>query len=266
MQDLASQVVASLTSSKKYGDLCPDTLGRVANWAVARHPDRDEATKAAKRKLHQVHASFMTLAQISRLELLEGELPDHPCDEEVRAVFHSAMCLHTSTRERMEIMEELYPVLWEQIGAPHRVLDLACGLHPLAIPWMGLPHDVAYRGVDIDQRLARAINALLERARCAGQVDCRDLLTGLPEGDWDVALLLKALPSLEQQEKGAGLRMLSALRTRCVVVSMPARTLCGREKGMYEHYDAMISSLTAGLGWRSRQLRYPQETFYLLEH
>ena len=36
-------------------------------------------------------------------------------------------------------------------NASDRVLDLACGLHPLAFPWMGLPLTTQYYAYDIHQ-------------------------------------------------------------------------------------------------------------------
>ena len=54
--------------------------------------------------------------------------------------------------------------------------------------------------------------------------------SGPPEASADMVLLLKAIPCLEQEEPGAGKRLLRSLDAPVVVVSFPARSLGPRYK------------------------------------
>jgi len=54
-------------------------------------------------------------------------------------------CPFTPRRpRRLPILEELYSRIFAETGVPNRVLDLACGLHPFGLPWMGLPETATY--------------------------------------------------------------------------------------------------------------------------
>ena len=75
--------------------------------------------------------------------------------------------------------------------------------------------------------------------------------------------LFKTIPCLEQQEKGAGVRLLRSLRARCAVVSFPARTLGGRDKGMALHYDQFMAEMIRELGISMNKIPYPNEVFYV---
>lgn len=264
MKDEANHVelvVESLRSSAKYRDLCGATLARTARWAVARHLSPKDAAKAAKRKLHQVYGAYMnpsTCAQVAR-EMAGLDAAD------LRTTCRRIMKLHASTSERLADLEEIGVNLMDATEPQGAILDLACGLNPFALPWMALPAKIPYYAWDINVRLTGHINVFLERiGRCGGAV-CRDVLDETPAEPVDVVLLLKALPCLEQQEPGASLRLVTALRARVVVVSFPSRSLGGRDKGMESHYDAFMRGLCDTLHIKPRVLSWPSETFYILQ-
>ena len=258
-------IVASLASSRKYAGLCPDTLHRTARWAWERYPNVPTATKAAKRKLHQVFASFIREDDILKVQRLVGTLPLRSDQDEMRSICSNIMQLHASTRERMRNMEQLYPALFAEIGGPpRRIADLACGLHPFAIPWMALPPSTAYMASDIDLRVVDALNRFFERSGFPAAAECRDLLADPSRVNADLVFLMKGLPGLEQQEKGGAERVLRRLDAGWVIVSTPTASLSGRDKGMHEHYDAMVSHLVGQMGWQAREIHFGNETFYIL--
>ncbi len=259
------EVVASLASSRKYANLCPGTLHRTARWACERYSDLPVAVKAAKRKLHQVYASFIRQDDIVKIQRLVETFPSCSNEAETRSICRSIMRLHASTRERMHLMKQLYPALFAATGGPPcRIADLACGLHPFALPWMGLPAGATYMAWDIDQRIVDALNRFFERSGFSAMAECRDLLADPSRVSADLVLLMKALPGLEQQEKDGAARVLGGLDAEWVVVSTPATSLSGREKGMYEHYGAMVSRFAEQMGRRVQEMRFGNETFYIL--
>lgn len=262
------RLVAGLRRSRKYRAVCPGTLARLAAWALARHPAPKAAARAARAKLHQVYAAYVTPQGIAALERLLAGAPAAPAPVELEALARAVLALHVSTAERMDFLKELYPRLLDGLaprGSRLEVLDLACGLHPFALPWMGLPADAVYRAWDIDERLVAALNRFLGMSGRDGRAEARDLLL-MPSGaSVDLVFLLKVLPCLERQERGASLRLLRSLSARRVVVSFPARSLGGREKGMRDHYAGVIADLAAGLPARVTRITFPNEDFYLLE-
>jgi 16S rRNA (guanine(1405)-N(7))-methyltransferase len=162
----------------------------------------------------------------------------------------------------LPVLEELYGRIFAVTGTPNRVLDLACGLHPFGLPWMGLPENSSYHAMDINCELMALLGGFFSKELVA---ECRDVLVRPPKEPADVAFLLKAVPCLEQQERGASLRLLRALRSRHAVVSFPVHSLGGRSKGMEEHYAAMAGELIEALGADAEVLRYPSEIFYVFK-
>ena len=54
--------------------------------------------------------------------------------------------------------DNFYQTIFHQTGLPSSLHDLACGLHPLSFPWMGLPLTTLYYAYDIIQPRIDFIN------------------------------------------------------------------------------------------------------------
>lgn len=263
MSDALAELERQLRAARKYRHLAGETLRRVGAWALARYPAPAEALKAAKRKLHQVFAAYCQPDHINRLGNEVEQLPPWGDREAHQAACRELLRQHSSTAERLELLESVYPALWQRTGRPRRVLDLACGYHPLALPWMGL--DAAeYFACDIDERLVAAVNAYLARVGRPATACCKDLLVGVPDVDADVALLLKAVPCLEQQQKGATVALLQALPAPRVILSFPLESLGGRTKGMREHYGQLMTALATEVQAQVQTVEFPKEVFFIV--
>lgn len=257
-------VLEAVSASKKYGGVCPDTVRRIAARELAARRSVKDAVKATKRRLHQVYGAF---EQALDAEAAFGELAKAwgGGEDERRAACRAVLALHSSTRERLPILDRFYPALWEIVGRPDPVLDLGCGLNPLAWPWMGLPPTTTYVPLDIDCQRIAFVNRFLDLAGLAPLARCQDLLTRPPADQASVALMLKLGPTLERQEEGATLRILRELRAPSVVVSFAVASLTGRRKGMEEQYSSQFAAMARGQSWRVTELRFETELAFVVQ-
>ena len=67
-----------------------------------------------------------------------GSLPTDLHNPQVKDFCLERMRGHASTQERLPILEEFFQTTLASIAPVESVLDLACGLNPLALPWMPL--------------------------------------------------------------------------------------------------------------------------------
>ncbi len=258
------ELVDRLRESRKYGGVCEDTLARAVDWAVVRHARPGDALKAARRKLHQVHGAYFNGFDRRRLERAIEGVESGASDEDVRAACADVLGMHASTAERVEIAEEMYRDVFGCTGAPRSVADLACGLNPFFLPWMGLPTGTRYEASDIDSGVVSVVDRLIPALGLSGGGECRDVLASPPNDRPDVTLLLKTAPCLERQEPGSVVRLLRRIRSPFLVVSFPTKSLGGREKGMRRHYAKFMAEVTAELGVEVEALEYATEAVYVL--
>ena len=255
----AQELVRALQATRKYGRVHPDLLARVARRSLANRGHRD-ALKAAKRALHELAGAFLDADSSRRAERLVRSLVTADSEEGRQRLCRAVLGLHASSAERLPVMKELYERIWQAAAdargvaccAPVHVLDVACGLSPFALPWMGLAPGSSYRGVDADGRvveLARQALPYLEASslREPPAVEVEDALEppGAASGRFDVALMLKTLPTLERLAPGAGVDLVRRTAAPVVVISTATGSLGGRR---HLRHDELIERTLAGSG------------------
>ena len=269
--DPIEQIVAGVRRGKKYRALCKETVRRIAAEQWARHGGTGQgkrslkaATKATRARLHQAYGAYESPVDYERairdLEAAYAGQPGGP-----RQAAQRLMALHASTRERLPIVERLYDALWAVTGVPRVLLDLACGLNPLTVPWMGLEKGAIYHGYDIDAERVAFLQRALPLAGLEARMHLQDVLCDPPTEAGDVALLLKSSACLERQRTGATLALLDALRARYVVVSFPVQSLGQREKGMAAHYERTFRAQLAARSWSLTRLRFESELVFIVD-
>jgi 16S rRNA (guanine(1405)-N(7))-methyltransferase len=272
MPDLDA-LVSAVSSSRKYRTICADTVRRIAEGELAKHGNLRAAVKATKRRLHQVYGAFeLDFDYGAAYRLLEAAY-GVGSDVKIEAACREILGQHSSTRERLPILERFYPAVFQVTGRPTSLLDLGCGLNPFALPWMGLsgqPSSGAvagprYLALDIDADRIRFLNRYLALAGLAPLARCQDVLVHPPDDRVDVALLLKMSPSLERQEPGATLRLLEHLNAPVVVVSFAVKSLGGRERGMLDHYQQQFREVVASREWLAERLVFESELVFVVK-
>lgn len=235
-----SELVEAVLSSTKYRHIAPDLIRAIGAQELTKRRNRKEAIKATKNKLHQVVGAYWGSEQTypQWLALLRAAET-----ATLRATCRMLLHQHASTRERLPLLDDFYTTIFADLPPIHSVLDLACGLNPLTIPWMPLAPDATYYACDVDGEEIAFLQAALPLLGVQGEAFVCNLLDQPPPCTADVVLLLKALPCLEQLDKAISLRLATAIQAPVIIISYPAQSLGGRNKGMVESYRTRFQSL-----------------------
>ena len=261
---LLQKVIAEVCKNASYARIDADLVRKVAAQELEKRKSVKEAVKAARSKLHQVGTVYLDTAL---LKPASGDDNGQSMD----IASQKSWCLplleqHVSTKERLPFLDEFYETVFAALPPVHQVLDLACGLNPLCRPWMPLASEVPYVGWDIFSDVIQTINHFFFRFGYAGQAEMHDLTGYMPQEKADVIFLFKTLPCLEQLQKGFGQRLLQTLQANVMVVSFPARSLGGRNRGMVDHYDTYLQGILDERMWQVDSLSFPNETVYILKN
>jgi 16S rRNA (guanine(1405)-N(7))-methyltransferase len=270
-KEKVDQIVSGVLAARKYRDVCTDTVRRFAAEEWAKHRNGGtrraikEASKATRSRLHQVYGAYESRVDYARAyrDLASVYAAGRP--EAIETACRRLLALHSSTRERLPILDHLYDEVFSHTGVPNILLDLACGLNPLSLPWMGLEEGAAYYAYDIDRERIDFLNRYFALAGVSGCALLQDVLSQPPVQQGDVALLFKSSPCLEHQQKGATLGLLDALRARYVVVTFPVHSLSRRNRGMPEHYERSFQNVVSGRPWLVSKLRFETELVFLVD-
>lgn len=234
MDNRTEKALSDILSSKKYSDICPDTVRNTFLEKTKRHDKLKEADKAARAHLHAITGAFISPDEVKNAQKAIGEWLAG--DEEA---FHRAMLYHSSTRERMEIAESLYARAFSACEKVETILDLACGINPIFLGKMGYTNVL---GLDIHAGCARLVNTCAEFFSWKTRARAQDLILNPPEEEADITLMMKLLPVLETQKTGAAGALLEKVKSRYMLVTFPTQTLGGKKVGMEKHYTEWFES------------------------
>ncbi|MCB8943142.1 MAG: 16S rRNA methyltransferase [Ardenticatenaceae bacterium] len=250
----------TILATSKYRHISPDLVRRIGERELAVRRSTKEAIKATKNKLHQVGGAYFE-AKVdyqASLKLLRES-------NDRLAACRQLMQLHASTRERLPILDDFYRTIFAQLPPMQRVIDIACGLNPLAYPWMLLLPDAEYLACDIYGDMIEFLNGFMALSGIKGQAAVRDVIGRPPTIPADLILILKTLPCLEQVDKTAAATLLDQLNGRYLLITYPAQSLGGRRKGMIANYTDHFYSLANGRNWQVTQFEFETELAFLVE-
>jgi len=272
------RLVTDVFTSNKYKDIHPELIRTVGAQELQKRRNFKDALKATKNKLHQIggayfsgHAELESAANFSTWLAELRQARQQGDQAELRRVSAQIMTNHASTKERLPILEQFYSTLFADLAPIHSILDLACGLNPLALPWMNAADDVEYYACDIYQHMMNFLNEYMQLMGIQGHAQPCDVIHECPTNVVDVALLLKALPCLEQIDKQATHTILNSLNARYIIVSYPIYSLGGKNKGMAAHYETQFREFVDGQinqasqKWEIKKYSFETELAFVLK-
>lgn len=260
------KLIDEIKSSRKYrGAGIPDeTVADILRQELVRHDKPSEALRSAKAILHNVMAPYLGDPDYGQAQSTLDAAFASGNPDTVQQAAREILAQHDSTRERLSYLAEFYAAIREACPSIHTVIDLACGLNPFALPWMGLPADTAYHAYDIHQPRVDLINHFFHRMGLAALAEARDVLVNPPQVEADAAFLFKEAHRMEKRRKSASRLLIQSLRARVIFISLPNRSLDGR-RDLSGRMQRLIEEIFEGQPGSLHSAEFPGETLYWLE-
>lgn len=255
-------LISEIKSSKKYRDvdICEETIRDLLETELKKHKKVKDAVKSARKKLHGVVATYLGDPDYEQAKKeLESAVGDR---EKMKSICASIMQHHDTTRERLEIIEEFYPRIFEVTGTPSTILDAACGLNPLTLAWIDTP--VTFYAYDIHHQRIEFLRHFFKLHSENHIAKVQDILVQPPQESGDIALLLKEMHRFERRQRGITLPLLEILKVKFVVVSLPVRNLTGRHD-LKEGHRNMLYNAIQGKKWPITEIEFENELVFCID-
>ncbi len=261
-----ADVVEVILKKPKYRAIQPGLIEALADEELAKGRKLKEAIKEVSARLHQAGAAyFNTTPDYAAWKAELAGLPEDLNSSHVRAFCLKAMQIHSSTKERLPILGDFFNTALESLAPVESVLDLACGLNPLALPWMPLANNVRYFGCDIFSDMTDFLGHFCDHFGIDASFEPCDLTRLNFRHNAQVAFLLKTLPCLEQIDKGISPRLLDIVPADHLLISYPLRSLGGQAKGMGKTYETQFEKLVANRNWKVERFEFKTELAFLVK-
>jgi 16S rRNA (guanine(1405)-N(7))-methyltransferase len=161
-------------------------------------------------------------------------------------------------------MADFYTQIFAVTGKPRSILDIACGLNPLAFPWMGLETPLDFYAYDIHEARIAFLNHYFRLQGLPPLAKLQDVAYDLPTEQADVALFLKEMPRFERNYKGRGRPLLDSLNVNWLVISFPTVSTHGG-RNLTNRYRDFMFQLIEGHNWPATELLFEGELVFCVE-
>jgi 16S rRNA (guanine(1405)-N(7))-methyltransferase len=198
----------------------------------AKYNKTKDIIKAVKTELHIINESFLQKDCFINTKKILMENPSN--------VIYKVLELHSSTKERLKDIKEIYAFLSLFITEETSVMDIGCGFNPFAVSLLH-KSPKEYYGYDINIELIELINRYFEMNNLPSyKAEVLDIITETPRQKTDIVLLFKLFPLLQQQKKNRTWTLLDELEFKTAIISFPLKSLSGKNKGMESFYSSMF--------------------------
>jgi len=257
-------VVTAVKESKKYGDTSEETIRELAVEALRRYKKPKQAVKAVRAQLHSIMAPYLGDPDYEAAKGAITAVCAAGDEAQIKALCRDIMSHHLSTRERLPLLDRFYREIFAITGKPGSLLDIACGLNPLAFPWMDLPASTQFYAYDIHEPRIDFLNHAFVALGLAPLAKVQDVALQFPQEAADVALFLKEMPRFTRNYGDLGRPLLEALNVRWLVVSYPAVSTHGG-RNLTNRYREFMAQLIDGLPWTTTEILFEGELVFCID-
>ncbi len=242
-------------------------IHRIVAESQKKRKNPKEISKGTKTKIHQTYGVFVNGTKINKVyERLLWAIKEGN-HEEVKKQLIFALQLHVSSWERVNIMEEFYQKIFAISWLPKSILDVACGLNPICLPWMGLDKTIEYDAFDIHNELLEIVKVFTGIMGYTWvHIYNQDLLSYQSEKVYDVAFIFKTLSTLDFQQKDSAPSILHSIQAKYLVISFPIVNIgyFKKSKNMLKFYSENYEPFFAEFK-QVHKLQFHNELVYVIE-
>ncbi len=259
--------ISDVQNSKKYRDLAlpPAFLKDLINQELSQTKNKRLVKEAFRKKLHEVIAPYLEEinypSETNRLNTLHAEGMSY---QQLKTWAIETMRKHASTRERLPRLPLFYAVIWQAIGQPKSILDLACALDPLALPWFDTPQLEAFYAVDIHKLRLDFLDTFFQHYFPFATTLQQDFISTPITLPVDCVFLFKEVHRMEKRKSGSTKKLIETLNTRHLVITLPATDLRGHHS-LLDYHNQMIERIVNGLDVKVSQAQVGSELLYFIK-
>jgi len=225
-----SKLIDSVHNSYKYRDLAlPDTfLLYLINQNLDNSKNFSELKDNFRKSLHNVIAPYLEdIDYQAEIKNLESGLVDLSSEEALKNYCLKMMAKHASTKERIPHLQPFFDAIHDVIGEPKSVLDLACALDPLCLPWIRLAPQASFKAYDLNGSRIQYLQKFFDSTGIKAEAIQQDILLNPPSDQADCAFFFKEAHRLEKRQPGSTRILIENTKVKTFILSLPAFDLKG---------------------------------------
>jgi len=255
-------IIEKIKKMPKYKsiDIPVETIQTLIEQASPLSRNSVDLEKRVREKLHNITALYLGDVDYKNAITEFRQVKNNP--DALKEFAQTQLTYHASTEERHDLTT-MYQLLFDRIGSCKSIADLACGIHPLGLPFMDLPKETRYYAYDLHKTRSDFLNIFITELGFSGGCFHQDILVSPPSIQFDVAFFFKEAHRFEKRQPGATCALLDGISAKKIVVSLPRQSL-GTNSGLSPIYKKIIYDYAIKRGWSFESFAHGNEDFYII--
>lgn len=261
------KMIDDVQNSRKYRNLqLPHAFLRdLIDSEAQQTQNKAKVKENFRKKLHEVIAPYLEdIDYPQESEKLIALNQSKMSETELKTYAKDLMRKHASTRERLPHLDAFYAEIWAHIGHVESVLDLACALDPLALPWFNNPCLKTFYAIDIHQPRLNFLDMFFQSYFPFARTLQQDFIAQPLLLQADCAFLFKEVHRMEKRKPGCTRQLIKKLKVNQIVISLPARDLRGHHS-LADYHTKMVENAIQGLEFSLQQTQVGSELLYFIK-
>jgi len=258
--------INKILNSRKYRhlNLPRELIMDLFHKTTSKDYENKETVKTVKTKLHNIIAPYLDTLDYDQAKDELIAAVDNDDKESMHRCYRRFLRAHDSTCERLRYFEEFFDYIFSKTGSDCCFLDLACGLNPFFLPIVTLPKNTNFIVYDIHEPRVELLDILFEKTGFPGQAVKQDILVQPPVLEVRAAFLFKEAHRIEKRESGASRKLIKALRTELVFLSLPTHSLRGNFD-LTARMDRLVNLIIDGIATLEETRAFESEMIYTIK-
>lgn len=247
-KEMLNKLFFKIKGKSKYQAVSiPDeTIVDLLNDSASKYHSLHEIEHNVEEKLHNIVATYLGDIDYNTFYSKFDCVLEQDDSLAFTSFINALLSAHQSTKERLPYIQNFYNTIFNEIGTPQSIADVACGLHPFGIPYMNLKHNTKYYAYDLNMPRINAIDYYISKLGYSGGGIHKDIFVSPPQEQFDAVFFFKEAHRFEKRKKGCLKSFLSSFNAKIIVLSLPIMDLCSKYDLSSKH-DSLVSSATDGL-------------------
>ncbi|MFT4313458.1 MAG: hypothetical protein ACMXYA_03540 [Candidatus Woesearchaeota archaeon] len=181
--------------------------------------------KAIRQKARKIYGIFQDVETIQNRSQISTTSVD---DEHIRTLLKT----HISTQERLPYYEEFFKKIFSLTKKPKSILDLACGLNPVAYYAFTRELKTSYTACELSEKDVAHLQDFFQYNNVPAKALVCNIVKNtqnIPQTPVEICFLLKTLDTCEYQQKYITYDILDAIHASYIVASFPIQNIKGKQ-------------------------------------
>ncbi len=236
------------------------TIAEYSCETFAKSKELKLLVKHIRQKSRKIYGIFQNEKLLTKRELLKSMDFSNP---DIISILQS----HVSTKERLPYYEEFFFQIFTITGNPSSILDLACGLHPVAYYHFTKLTQTTYTACELSEVECEQLQDFFDSNGFKAKAQALNIVKEyetIPKAHYDVCFLLKTLDTCEHQRRYITYDILKAIHANFIVASFPIQNV----KGIKMNRDSTIhwfEKMIQRLDFHFKTIEFEGEIVYILQ-